>query len=232
MKKVLFVLSTILLTMNVFSQENKNQISFSIGPSFASGEFADKSTSNENGGAAGTGVNLYLYYEHKFNENFGLGIKCFRNSNKVYTDATIDGLNSSTGYQWTASTSYWSAGGLLVGLTAHIPSSDKFIVNFRFLGGYTTLNSPEATFAVTTLSNTWVKMESESAASFGYNIGAGFSYFFNPKWSLLVNIDYIGGDFKFDDIVMTSSAGTSEHLYNAKQSLGVVNATVGIGYNF
>jgi opacity protein-like surface antigen len=231
MKRRIVILFVSLYTINTFSQEKENQISIAVGPSFAVGNFADKSLTSEESGSAGTGANFSIYYGHKFSKNFGLGIKWLGNSNKFNTNNAINELNALTGIRWSSPNSYWTAGGVLLGLTAHAPVSEKFIFDFIFLGGYAWLNSPEIAFSINNITAE-VKIQSASASAFGYNIGAGFSYFFNPKWNLLFNIDYIGANFKFDKIVTNFSDGTTQTNLNVKQPWGVVNPTVGIGYNF
>jgi opacity protein-like surface antigen len=75
-------------------------------------------------------------------------------------------------------------------------------------------------------------MESESSVAFGYDIGAGFTFLFTPKWGLNFNVDYFGANFNFEDIVMTSSNGSSDHLYNVEQSVSIINTTLGVSFNF
>jgi hypothetical protein len=231
MKRVFLIIVSISLTLNVFSQDKKNQINFSIGPSFGVGDFGDESTSNENCGGAGTGANLYFYYGHKFTKNLGLGIKWFGNSNKFKTDELLSEMDDLHGGRWTTETSYWSTGGLLFGITGHIPTSEKFIVDFRLLLGYAVLSSPEFTFT-DRYSNYWITSASASSGAFGYDLGAGFSYFFHPKWCLNLNLDYIGGSFNFDEIVIYSSDGYSDYVNDVSQSMGIINTTIGISFNF
>jgi hypothetical protein len=234
MKNFLLVLIFIVFALNAFPQGKKNQLNFSIGPSFAIGDFGDKSNpnSNEDAGLAGGGADLYLYYGHKFTRNIGLGVKWFGNSNKYDTDPAIEELNNSTGTLWTTPTAFWSVGGFLIGLTIHAPASEKFIIDFRFLGGYVVSSSPECKYSVKDQPDIWVKMESASAAADGYDVGTGFTYLFNPKWSLNINLDYMIAYFTYDKVYIIGSDGTSQHVHDAKQPVEIINTTIGISFNF
>ena len=113
MRKAFLILLATTFMLNVFSQGNKNRINFSFGPSFAIGVFGDKSPDNENAGYAGTGAVLYLFYEHKFSKNYGIGIKWFGNSNKYDTDKYIENLYTITGDHWTTESAFWGTGTLI-----------------------------------------------------------------------------------------------------------------------
>lgn len=229
MKKAFLILLAFSLYINVYSQFDKNKISFSIGPSFPLGEFGNKDITNYNSGNADNGINLYLYYCHNFSRYLSLGTKIYYNSNKNYTEAKINKLNYSTGTTWTTKSSFWTSEGILIGATAHIPRTKKFIIDIRFYGGYLFLKSPEYTLTNGTLSTSF---ESSSAKSLGYSLGAGFSYFINKKWDILLNIDYIGTNFIYEDLVTHYSTGLINHESNSRRTYDIVNATIGVGYNF
>lgn len=232
LKKLSLILISLSLSLNVFSQEKKNQINFSIGPSFGVGDFGDNHNSNKDAGFAGAGANLYLYYSHQFIKKVGLGIKWFGNSNKYDTDPAIKELNSSTGTLWTTSDSYWSTGGFLIGITFQILASERIIVDFRVLGGYVYSTSPECKFSVQNQPNIWVKMVSASTGVDGYDIGAGFTYLFHPRWGLNINLDYMLAVFRYDKVFVTSYDGTTHHVNNVKQPFEILNLTIGISFYF
>jgi hypothetical protein len=232
MKKVMLFLISISFTLNVLSQEKKNQLNFSIGPSFAIGNFGDESASIENSGSAGIGADLYLFYGHKFTKNIGIGIKWFGNSNVYKNDQYVGELEEQTGVGWTSETSYWSLGGFLIGMTGHIPTHEKIVVDFRILVGYPVLSSPESKVTQRSQPSIWYNMESSSARGFGYNIGTGLSYFFHPKWCVTVNLDYIGAGFRFQEIYIYDSNGHLSYFHDSRQPVALINTTVGIGFNF
>jgi hypothetical protein len=231
-KNATLILLAFSLTFNVVSQEKKNQINFSIGPSFAIGNFGEESTSIENSGSAVIGVNLYLYYGHKFTRNIGVGIKWFGNSNLFETNKFLSDLDEQKGGSWSTKPSYWGLGGFLAGMTGHIPTREKIVVDFRILIGYPVLSSPESKFTDESRSNIWINMESSSARGFGYNIGTGFSYFFHPKWCVNINLDYIGANFRFQNINLYDSNGSLDYFHDLKQRVSLINSTIGIGFNF
>jgi len=231
-KKVIFIALAFLLSVNVFSQYDKNKISISLGPSFSVGDFSSKNLFNTSAGDANTGINFYLYYCYNVTRNYSFGLKIFDNFNKYNTNARINDLNYSTGNVWTTKSVYWSTHGYLLGVAAHIPETKKFIIDIRFFSGYLFLNLPEYSFTNSSISNTWFRFDKISSRAIGYNIGTGFSYYFIPHWDILFNVDYIGANFIFADKITTYSTGSINHYRNSKQTFDIINATVGIGYNF
>lgn len=231
-KNVFLITLALSLTLNVSSQEKKNQVNFSIGPSFAIGDFGDRSSKNKDAGFAGAGADLYLYYSHQFTKKVGLGIKWFGNSNNYDTNPTIEELNSSSGILWTTTDSYWSTGGILLGITFQMMASERFIVDFRVLGGYVYSTSPECTFSVINQPHTWVKMESSSSGVDGYDIGAGLTYLFKPKWGLNINLDYMIASFTYEEVILSGSDGITQHYHDVKQPFEIINATAGISFYF
>ena len=145
MKKVTLILLAFSLSMSVFSQFDKHKISLSFGPSFSVGEFGSKSITNKNSGNSDKGINLYLYYCYNVTRNLSLGTKIFYNSNKNNTDAIINELDYSTGSTWTTNSSSWISQGYMLGVSAHVPRTRKFIIDFRFYSVYIYLNLPEYT---------------------------------------------------------------------------------------
>lgn len=232
----------LLLALNVASQEKddqqkkeplkENQINFSIGPSFAMGDFSESSTTNENSGFAGNGVNLYLYYNHRFAKNFGVSAKWFGNSNKYDSGPMIKELNSETGVSWTSSDSYWATGGILIGLALYIPLDENVMFDFRILGGLVWSTSPEVKYSVTSHPEEWVKLEDAYSMKDGFNFGFGLTYFFNPKWGLNINLDYLNAAFQYDEVFILNSDGERTHVHDVKQPFEVFNVTAGISFYF
>ncbi len=232
LKKVIIILISISFTLNGLSQKQKNRINFSIGPSFGVGNFGDNNANNKYAGMAGTGLDFYAYYGYNVAEYVAIGIKGFVNSNKFDAQPTLDELNNSSHNTWDSPNSYWSASGILLGVTLNVPTSESFLIDFRLLGGYIHSGTPESYFYADNNYDNWIKMNRESAGTFGYNIGAGFTYLFNPKIGFTVNLDYISANFKYDDIVITSSSGSKEHTYEVEQSCTIINTTIGIVFVF
>jgi len=232
MKKAFFILLALSLFVNVFAQYDKHKLSLSYGPSFPVSDFGDKSITNAYSGSAKTGHNLNFYYCYNLTRNYSIGMKIFSNVNKYSSDAVIDKLIYSTGGNWTTTISKWSLRGALLGVAAHIPRSKKFVLDLRFFGGYFGLNSPGYTFTNNSISNTWYKVGGATSTALGYDIGTGFHYFYNSSWDILFNVDYIGANFIFNDIVTTNSSGIIDHNHNFRRTYDVINATIGVGYNF
>jgi hypothetical protein len=174
MKKTLIVL-LICLSASAFSQVQRKQASLSVGPSFAVGNFANKFLYEEGVGSAGAGVNVNLFYRHTFLKYLGVGIKLFRNTNKINTFEFADEMNAAYGYDVASKNFYWSAEGLLAGLTAHMPSGKKGSVDFRFFLGPTELHLPISKLpACYKLKPEWWTIPS-GKVTFGYNIGTGYT---------------------------------------------------------
>lgn len=229
MKKASLLFLAFSFSMSVFSQFDKHKISLSIGPSFSVGEFGSKSITNKNSGNADKGINLYFYYCYNVTRNLSVGTKIFYNSNKNNTEAVISDLNYSTGTTWTTNDSKWTSQGYMIGVTAHVPRTRKFIIDFRFYCGYLFLNSPE--YALTNSINS-ISYDKAKGKSLGYSIGTGVSYFINKKWDILLNIDYISTNTIFKDYVTRHSTGFVNHAYEYRRTFDIVNTTIGVGYNF
>ena len=213
--------------MDKEQNQKMNQFSFSIGPSFAIGDFSDNSS-----GGAGTGINYSFSFQNLFSEQYGIGLKFLNNSNSFDSEEVTRQLNSSTSYTWSTDKCSWSGYGVLDGLIEQKQVSKKFSLNFKVLIGYLQMNSPEVKSYLTTSSNNWIKIGSASTGAFAYNIGAGFGILINPKWNLLFNCDYFKSDLKYDNIVTTSCDGTSNNTNNVQQPYSIINITLGIGFNF
>jgi len=209
---------------------NNNRISISVGPSFAEGNFGSTDHNETESGFAGTGVNLNLYFTHKINPNFGIGVKGFTNSNVFKSASYVTELQMESGYPWVTNSSYWNSDGLMAGIIGYIPSG-KSTFELSLLGGYMSLSSPETKF---TLANTiaWFQLESTKATSFGCNLGVGINCPLSENWSFLANLDYLMGSFKFGNMRSTDFQGTNEVSPGGKQTFDALNLTIGLGYNF
>jgi len=212
-----------------FSPQYKNEISLSIGFSAPIGNYA--SNTGATAGGAGAGANLYLYYGLRLHKNIGLAFKWYGNSNTFDTKPIVNELQSTTGFQWDAEDVFWSGGGILGGVTFHVPTNDKFFIDFKLLGGYSWLSSPELIYNLTGTAE-WVKTASASSSTIGYNLGTGFSYYFVPRINLKVGVDYIGGTYYYDRFITTNSIGDSFTSQGSYYDFGVLTGTLGLGINF
>lgn len=220
------------LALNLSSQEKKNNIIFSIGPSFGVGNFGENSYENKYAGGAGTGIDFYAFYGYEVSENVSIGIKGFVNSNKFDNPSTLDAINSSGYYNWKSSGIFWSTSGILLGLTLHVPASESFVIDFRLLGGYVHSGTPEGKIYAENDNSVWFSLTRAKAGAFGYNIGTGFTYLFNPGVGFTINLDYIGANFSYDKIKMTTSGGHSQTTSHAEQPCTIINTTIGIVFIF
>lgn len=211
----------------------RSSISINLGHSSAIGSFGSQSTSQTDAGFAQSGANLFLDFSFRFKEEIGAMIKWYGNANSFNSTPLVNNLRTSTGFDWIGDNSYfYSTGGFLIGPTFHIPIvSQKFYIDFRLLGGYNWITTPEYRAIISGRPDIWIRQEAVTDNSFGYNIGTGFTVFIFPRASLRMNIDYQGANYSFNAVPSRSSWGTS-NLTSFNTPWRVFNIGAGFGFHF
>lgn len=89
MKRNIFITILSFTVLNCSAQKNYdvNTISFSIGPSFAVGDFAKKDINNKCAGFAKTGEQINISFENKLNKNFGIAAMLSGQNNPISTSS-------------------------------------------------------------------------------------------------------------------------------------------------
>jgi hypothetical protein len=149
---------------------HKFYIGMTVGPSFPLGEFADKSTINENAGLAKTGGTGSIVAGYRVNNNIGVSAT-FSNSSFATTAAGDD--------------TWWSVTGFAAGPVFSIFLGDKLFVSLKPGLGYTR--------AALVLDD----IESKYGGNLGLSLNASLSFDFAERWSAFSETGYFTSDQKF-----------------------------------
>jgi len=190
---------------------------------------------NKSAGFAGNGTTFGVQGAWFFSKYIGIGglVSC--------TQLNFKGLDSiSAGYrgsfdvdQVTTSVSGgYTLWNFMTGVFFRYPFSDKFSVNARVLGGFTSATTPEIDVAVEDggVEDGTFTQQRCTANSFGYMIGIGVTY--NVCNSLAINLlgDYYSSqpNFMIDNTNRNINAGRLITSYN--QPLTGINISLGVSY--
>jgi len=229
MKKFLLNLFLPLLYYGVYGQSVKDngQFSFSIGPSFPVGQFANKNITNDKAGIAGVGGVVNFSYQRPLKKNIGFSATLIAQINPtdrrsmersfsqldfpMYFVWAGPGIPASPTPQatttypnWNFKRSSWKLGSLLIGgYNQFKTSGSKIIFIPKLMAGLVYAASPKIDGeSVTDTSYAHATQTSESAFGFGYLVGAGLKFRVTNKISFITGVDYFGTNrITFKDIV-------------------------------
>ena len=209
-----------------------NCIELSAGKSFAVGAFGNDDTNASESGLAGNGFNINGEFSHYFKRFFGISAKVYYNNNEFKTDKLAGLLTNQANLKFTGETANYGSYGLLVGPTFNF-QLNGISLNGHIMYGYGQLTEPEATFTITSGTNTaWVKMSEISSGAVMSAIGGGLVFDLNDSWVFFVNADYLSGSFNFNKYTLSSNIAPSEDDERGTQPFGVINLTFGVGIKF
>ncbi|MCK3684793.1 outer membrane beta-barrel protein [Maribellus sp. YY47] len=163
MKKIVYLVIVLLLSINTMAQEadRKGYIGIMIGPSFPYGDFAGSGQFYE--GYAKTGANVSLLnFGYKLWNNLGITAGWFGIANPIDYFGT-DGM--------------WGAGALMVGPLYSIPLNEKFELDFKGMFGYVLLTRK------------FDYSERDEATGTGFEAGIMLRYNFAQNWSFMTNLE-------------------------------------------
>jgi len=226
------ILTTILLffAFSYCIAQNKGHVSFSIGPSFPSGDFGSKDANNASAGFATTGVVLDLSFAYKLGNNLGFTGMLRGQANSIDNNTFASELSRQIGGSWTVESKPWSLGGLMAGLYGSFPLSEKVAIDTRAMLGFLNAASPEINISLDgSGGSAWVKQSSVTASSLSYLIGGGFKFDVGDKTCLLLNIDYLHSKPEFKNVTTTSSNGGAPIQSTYSLKMESVNIGFGIG---
>ena len=166
MKKIVFLLLTVLAFMCTFGQDagRKGYIGMMIGPSFPYENFT--SSGNFFDGYAETGLNISLLnFGYKIWRNLGVTAGWFGIANPI---------------DYFGSQGMWGTGALMAGPLISFPLNEKFDLDLKGMAGYTLLRRSFENSS-----------ETASAVGPGYEAGIMLRYNFAKKWCLMMNLEII-----------------------------------------
>ena len=232
MKNLITLTAIVLLSFSYGFSQDKGYIGIAVGPSIPTGDFASKDMNNESAGFAKTGAIFDITFAYKLNKNFGVTALLRGQANKLDAQAVSNEMSKQMPPEFsnTVRTGSWGIGGLLVGGYSTIPIAKQLSFESKLMLGFISATSPDVTINLSGYGETaWVKQNSVSSTAFAYMAGIGLKYDAGKRVCVLLNVDYLGSNPKFDNVETTSSDGEmSKDSYS--QAFGTVNFGFGVGY--
>jgi hypothetical protein len=221
MKKLLFMMSVLLISGVVMAQgskgtmTNKSFLAFHGGPSFTTGFFANTNFNNTLSGFAKTGFNLNLNYGYHFSKMAGITGSVFYSRYNLDKTAIAE---IATG----ANADHWQFYGISAGPMLSHEFSKKVAGDLYVMGGPVTANSPKITYDNSlALPGTWAWTGMvQAGVGMRFNVGGNFFIYANGDYM------YMQPEFKLETF---SGILTTERHH---QTISVFNLTGGIGMNF
>jgi len=182
MKRILFVIFLMLLSVSVFAQYGfdnvqvgKGFVGISIGPTIPLGDFADDSYSNQTAGFAKAGLNLSLVqFGYRLNDSYGLA---------------GNWLGVACPFDMAGDTGVWGVGALLIGPMKSIRINKSLILDIKGLFGFTT----------TTYDFDDYDIDEEGDLGLGYDLGTNIRANLSPNFNFTVSADYFSTEGKFEN---------------------------------
>lgn len=243
MKKLLFLMTALLISCAILAQGSKEKTSatksflaFHAGPSIPVGDFSKKGLDPDlnfgEGGFAKTGFNLNLNYGYQFIENFGVAASAFYNNNKLDNQAFIDALNAINQGEGDGDIDFtglkmdhWQWYGLTVGPALMGNLTPKLAGDLRVMAGVANANSPKLTYTGFTI------MDEDWALTPVFEAGANLRIDVGKNMFIYTGVDYLYMKPKFTTNVLDPD---TDEFYKetSKQKMSVLNITGGLGIRF
>jgi hypothetical protein len=233
MKNLLNLFTLVFFVFSVSFGQDKGYIAISLGPSFATGDFASTNMDNKSAGFAKTGAIFDITFAYKLNKNFGVSALLRGQANKTDAQAFADEMIKQIPMDNVAirtETGSWGIGALLLGGFGSFPIQKDLSFEPRVMVGFASATSPGLTFNIDTPEGSaWVKQSSATATDFAYLFGMGVKYNAGKRVCILGNIDYFGSKPNFKNVELTDSFG-DVYKDDYLRPLGSINLGIGIGY--
>ena len=210
-----------------------------IGVSIPSGDFANDDFTNPASGFAQVGFNLNILFGYKFNDYVGLGGIITGNVHSYDYTAVKNGLQEELDSEFQnidqiyVNTRQWASGGILGGGLFSLPVTTRLAFDFKVMGGFLYVYSPELTITVESQTHPgWVYIANDRDVAFAWDLGAAIRYSMAGKKYLLVQYDYLGVDATFNDreTIIRSNSGETSSTESFSQNIRMHNITIGLGY--
>lgn len=215
MKKLLVLVSAMLVVFALTAQENKVQkepksyMMISAGPSFPAGDFASTSEENWNAGFAKTGFNINVLY--------GINLAKFA-AIEVMGIYGNHGLDNSFFAGTDAKLDHYQYYGLMAG-PALTQSGGDVDFSARFLAGFANANSPKLVYEGETI------MTEDWTGTFAWSAGVDVKYNFNKKVFFLLKTDY-------SEMRPEFSVTVDGTRFNETRRMAMVHVNLGAGIRF
>ena len=161
-------------------EDRRGLIGLTVGTSIPIGDFGDASSFNDDAGFAEASLHLQLIH---FNYELGDGWGIAASWSGASYPLDLPG-------QLLAS---WNVGNLLAGPSYNLDLNHRWILNLRFLLGFSSCNFDFEGVGETT------------GAGLGTSLGANLYHHLSDRWSLIFGVNYLGANPNFDDSDTTVS---------------------------
>lgn len=250
MKKISFIIFSLVLqaTMASAQEHKKSEISFSFGPAFAVGKFANTDFLDNTSGFAKPGEAISASYLHPFSKNWKFVVSLSGQRNPINTNAFETTFSTAKIYQgfsfgsdpnhppsqtnyavypnWHFEKKSWLLGSLQVGALKEFSTSgqNKLSPTIKATVGAVYASSPLLKgSSVTDTATAIIEQSKSSGVGLIYTIGGGINYSLTKKVFLFATLDYCGtSSLKFKDIksTLTTTKGTSgSPAYSIQQTM-------------
>lgn len=228
-KHLLIIIIVFSFSGKTMAQEKRSSfLTLTTGPSFPTGDFANKDLSNE-AGQANTGAFLDLSYGYKLSEYAGLITGLRGRINGV--DFSAFSLPSGTQSRASIESTVWKSAAFTLGLFQQLPlnNSKRFLFEMKGLAGVQRISSPEieAYVSIPGMGSGSNKQESYTATSFVYLFGTALTYNFNSSIGLKFSLDYTGSKPEFKKVDAFDSNGNKVKV-SARQNIDVLDLGIGL----
>ena len=254
MKKISFLVFILLsqATMTFAQQHKKSEISFSFGPAFPIGKFANTDVLNNTSGFAKLGETISVSYLHPFSKNWKFVVNLSGQRNPINTKAFETIFSTAKIYQgftfgsdpnnpplqtnytvypnWHFDKKSWLLGSLQIGVERQISNSgqSKLSPIIKATIGAVYASSPLLKgSSMTDTATAVIEQSKSSGVGLIYTIGSGVNYSLTENVFLFTTLDYCGtSDLKFKDIktTMTTTKGMfGSPNYSIQQSIFTTN---------
>ncbi|HWQ80828.1 MAG TPA: hypothetical protein VN514_01035 [Ignavibacteria bacterium] len=211
MKKILIVLTLIILTAPLFAQDNKVTINpnkfgaeINAGPSIPYGDFGSKDPYNESAGFAKLGYKIEANVSYHLIDVIDVYLMGFYNSNGTKLSALEDALKQKYGGTWTAGSRTWNTYGGFIGFEFSYPIYKKVSMGFRAYSGLLNSTAPELTVS---RGSDFYRQDEKTATSFSYIISINGKYHLARNFFWVLSLDFLGSNASFKDVNITEYVG-------------------------
>ncbi len=216
--------------LDLYSQD-KGYLAISIGPSFPVGDFRSIDFDNERAGFAEVGTVTDFSFAYRFGKSLGIAAMLRWQSNGLDIDPLLSEMKKLyPTAKWSATSDNWTLNGFLLGFYSSFPiEKSTTCFEVRAMLGYMSATLPDYSISGTSNGVTLIsKINTQSAGTACFLLGAGFRFKIGAKASILLNMDYSSATAEFQHTSNTTNFSSSSN-YDITQEMKTVNIGFGIG---
>jgi hypothetical protein len=200
----------------------RGHLGIMAGTTLPTGSFGREDWSDDKSGYAENGVSVTgLDFSIKFVPNFGIA-GALRGFNTPLDVKYLANKYAETyGGQFRVESKRWNFGGLFAGPFLSVPVGNIFDIDLRFMPGIFLAFAPEI---VVSRGNETAVEEPATGASIGMNIGLTGRFHLSPRFSFMLQADYLTARPRF---LIEQNNGNFTETVTAFQDISTVNLSAG-----